>query len=54
MKFLKAISNGPQFRQPQHINWSNYFILIMDSFQENARIHGLRQKKEVDHDTFSE
>ena len=33
----KVISNGPKFREPQHINCKQNFKIIMDAVEDYAR-----------------
>jgi hypothetical protein len=33
----KVISDGPKFREPQHINWKHNFKIIMDAVEDYAR-----------------
>jgi hypothetical protein len=33
----KVISHGPNFREPQHLNWKHNFKIIMDAFEDYAR-----------------
>ena len=41
------ISRGPNFREPQHINWKHNFKIIMDVVEDYARRW---IKREVDQD----
>ena len=43
----KMISRGPNFREPQHINWKHNFKIIMDVVEDYARRW---IKREVDQD----
>jgi hypothetical protein len=35
--FYDLFSNGPKFREPQHINWKHNFKIIMDAVEDYAR-----------------
>ena len=43
----KVISDGPKFREPQHINWKHSFKIIMDVVEDYTRRW---IKREVDQD----
>ena len=48
----KVMSHGPNFREPQYINWNHNFKIIMDAVEEYARAWAKREKVELD--TLSE
>jgi len=39
-KLRNTLRKGPKYREPQHINWSQSFKLLMDSVEHYARKRG--------------
>ena len=44
----KILTKGPNYREPQSINWKYNFKLLMDSVEDYARKWTKREKEEVD------